>query len=359
MPSHDLTAVAIEIDDYMSPFSTKPVQEIELIRFSLQNILEETIQGAAQGILFRESFRRFILILHTADLAEAVTIAESCCVNINRNTRFTVSIGVGNPSQDISSLSESYQQAITALSYHFYTGGNAVFHYEAVQRKGLPRPAYSFEHEETLIFALQSGNYQMVLDTLNKLVDELQQMLPYPDPDQTVSIITVWASVIYRTLLECLPAAQLTAIEEQIQSLHKSPDISLHSLIMRLKMMAEMGCRLIQAERQHESQKIIQKAIAFIQTHIGEELTVDRCARVVSLSGGYFANLFKKETGTTFNQYVTHVRLDRAKKLLTQNVPVQDIAAELGYEHRRYFSDVFKKHTGMTPTEFKAFYHPE
>jgi len=76
----------------------------------------------------------------------------------------------------------------------------------------------------------------------------------------------------------------------------------------------------------------------------------------LTISGGHFASLFKKVMGTIFNQFVTNERIERAKKLLLDNYQVQEIAQALGYEHRRYFSDVFKKHTGFTPSEFKEAY---
>ncbi|MNC66873.1 DNA-binding transcriptional regulator AraC [compost metagenome] len=51
-----------------------------------------------------------------------------------------------------------------------------------------------------------------------------------------------------------------------------------------------------------------------------------------------------------------HEKMEKAKMMLVEGLQVQEIAMELGYEHRRYFSEVFKKYTGMTPSEFKIFY---
>jgi two-component system response regulator YesN len=71
------------------------------------------------------------------------------------------------------------------------------------------------------------------------------------------------------------------------------------------------------------------------------------------MSGSYFANVFKKVTGATLNQYVTLVRMEKAKEMLLDGYQVQEIAPILGYEDRRYFSDAFRKQTGMTPSEYK------
>lgn len=351
-----VTVAVAEIDDYEHKYSGQSVQVIELVRFSLQNVLGETIARRARGTLFRESRNRFVLLLDCVSADEALSIAEDCCANIERYTKFTVSIGVGGMAENIGGFPDSYRQACTALSYHFYTGGNAVFHYAAIGRKDTTRPSYSFKAEEKLVFALQSGNAPMVLDTLDSLIAELREQRPLPDPAQVSGLFQLWGSVLYRTLLELVPSERLSSLEEHLLPIRARSDLPLHVLRNHIREAAAEGCRHVLEERRNESQKQIRKAIAYVREHLGEELTVDRCARVVNLSGGYFANLFKKETGMTVVQFVTQERIEQAKKLLVADVPVQNIAQQLGYEHRRYFSDVFKKHTGMTPSEFKDHY---
>ncbi|MNR47856.1 Arabinose operon regulatory protein [compost metagenome] len=61
----------------------------------------------------------------------------------------------------------------------------------------------------------------------------------------------------------------------------------------------------------------------------------------------------------TLTQYVTAERIHKAKAMLIGGVPVQEVASAVGYEERRYFSDMFKKMTGMTPSEFRASYAPD
>jgi len=357
LPSSKLTVMIVEIDDYERKYANAAVQQIELVHFSLQNILEETAGKRVKCALVRETSRRFALIADTADRTEAVRIAEACCRHIEQYTKFTVSIGIGSPADALTDLPESYRQARTALSYHFYTGGNAALHYDTVRSQPSAR-AVPIQPEEAFVFALQAGNRDAVLDIIGKQVDSLEKLRPYPDPEQTAGVLILWATTIYKSLLEWLPEAKTRPLGERVRQLRHSPDLTLQRFAAVLTDIAEEGCRLVLEERRRESQKVVSKAIEYIRTHIGDELTVDRCAKVVSLSGGYFANLFKKETGQTFNQFVTHERLERAKKMLAQNVPVQDIALELGYEHRRYFSDVFKKHTGLTPSEFKERHYP-
>jgi two-component system, response regulator YesN len=116
------------------------------------------------------------------------------------------------------------------------------------------------------------------------------------------------------------------------------------------------GCRWIEEERSMESTLIIHRAKAYICANLHTSLTLEQVAKQINLSQGYFSNLFKKVAGISFQQFVTHEKMEKAKSMLIEGMQVQEIAIELGYEHRRYFSEVFKKSTDMTPSEFKISY---
>jgi YesN/AraC family two-component response regulator len=235
-----MVVMLVEIDDFAAKSKSIPVREAELIRFALQNIVEETLRSYTKGIITRETHNQFVVVMNTSESISAHSIAEQCRANIENHTKFSISIGMGLEAEGLDGISESYQQALKALTSHFNTGGNAVFQFS----------------------------------------------------DLRVS----------------------------------------------------------------ESDELINKALAFIHSHLHLNLTIPLCAEHVHLSSSYFANLFKKVTGTTFIQYVTQERMKRAKVMLLENKQVQDISQTLGYEERRYFSDVFKKHTGMTPSEFRQAY---
>jgi two-component system response regulator YesN len=72
------------------------------------------------------------------------------------------------------------------------------------------------------------------------------------------------------------------------------------------------------------------------------------------MNESYLSDLFKKETGSSFSSYLSNVRIDQSKDLLRQvDLKTQDIAEMVGYNNSRYFIKVFKKNTGMTPSEYR------
>jgi two-component system response regulator YesN len=77
-------------------------------------------------------------------------------------------------------------------------------------------------------------------------------------------------------------------------------------------------------------------------------------AMILNLSPNYLSEQFKKETGTTFVDYLTKVRIDAAIALFKENdLAIWEISAMVGYENPTYFSKVFKKVTGITPIQYK------
>lgn len=97
---------------------------------------------------------------------------------------------------------------------------------------------------------------------------------------------------------------------------------------------------------------LVERAKEFICTNYQNDLLLEDIARSVSVSVSHFARLFKKCTGKTAKQYLTEVRMEHAKILLFKK-SVTDTAFAVGFNDSNYFSTVFKKHTGQTPTQFQ------
>lgn len=98
----------------------------------------------------------------------------------------------------------------------------------------------------------------------------------------------------------------------------------------------------------------VQKVKHFIERNYNRNLTMEDICCETGVSKNYLSNLFKKETGVNIWDYVTHVRMETAKRLLrTTAMRNYEIAYEVGYENPSYFTKVFKKSTGMMPQEYR------
>lgn len=103
-----------------------------------------------------------------------------------------------------------------------------------------------------------------------------------------------------------------------------------------------------------EERQLIRKVKAFIQNHTDGDLRLQTLADYVHLHPIYLSKLFKTETGENFSDYVTRIRMKRAKQLLREtNLKVYDISRLAGYQSPKHFMMVFKKEVGMTPRQYR------
>jgi AraC-like DNA-binding protein/ligand-binding sensor protein len=100
---------------------------------------------------------------------------------------------------------------------------------------------------------------------------------------------------------------------------------------------------------------LVSKAKEYILEHQAEDLSLKIVARVVNTSSFYFCKMFKKVTGINFTEYVSRVRIEKAKNLLLNpNLRISEIAFEVGFQSLTHFNRVFKRITGSSPSEYRA-----
>ncbi|HEX7056652.1 MAG TPA: helix-turn-helix domain-containing protein [Bacilli bacterium] len=99
----------------------------------------------------------------------------------------------------------------------------------------------------------------------------------------------------------------------------------------------------------------VQKACQYVALHLDKRISLDEIADHLFLNPSYFSRLFKKETGVNFIEYVTRLKMEKAKELLAHTASsIGSISEMLGYEHPSYFIKIFKSYTGTTPADFRG-----
>lgn len=346
--------LAAELDDQQdTEHGGQTIREIELNRFSIQNILEETIRNFTKGIVFRDGVSRFISIFTPADVDRPVAIAEKCLENVARYSKCTISVGVGLTVQEKYEIPRAYRQAMEALSYNFYTGGGSVFDYRNIMVRKQMSPNYPIEKEKELLFHIRTGNIEKTMQDVDTIFLEWEYIEHLPSPERIKVLYVELAMSIHKSLIRLIDESVQPLFEEKMKELaYRSSNIK--DMQQLIKEICLIGCRIVESEQRQQAEKIIDQAIFYIKNHLHLNQTVSDYARQVHLSNSYFANLFKKMTGMSVMQFVVNERMEKAKELLAQHYSIQEVAEALGYEDRSYFSEVFKKQTGLTPKEFKV-----
>lgn len=115
-----------------------------------------------------------------------------------------------------------------------------------------------------------------------------------------------------------------------------------------------IACRNVMSKREESSNNIVEIAKEYIKQNYSKSISLDEVSYYVNISPYYFSKLFKEGTGENFIEYLTGIRIEKAKELLRAGeYSMKEICAMVGYSEPNYFSRSFKKHVGVTPTEFK------
>ena len=114
------------------------------------------------------------------------------------------------------------------------------------------------------------------------------------------------------------------------------------------------ACRSVSQSKADRSVGTVALAQEYIRKNYRRDLTLDEVSREVHVSPYYFSKLFKDEVGENFVEYLTKIRIAQAKRmLLDPSNSIKQVCLSVGYGDPSYFSRIFKKYEGVTPTEFR------
>ena len=206
------------------------------------------------------------------------------------------------------------------------------------------------------------GDYDMYMITLDfsHTVDKSQRSFRVSDaPEQPICELDILSDIptvftpthqaelfeIYEKLAQC---SYPNAVDEELQRLYVS---ELLFLVLSDAYSSQRRCR----EENSPGKSYVRRACNYINRHYSGELSVEGIAEHFSINKNYFIKLFKREMGTTPNQYVIDVRLLRAASMLMQtDYTVYQISSACGFNTPSYFTKIFKKRFGKTPVDYKS-----
>ncbi|AOZ94356.1 response regulator transcription factor [Paenibacillus crassostreae] len=208
----------------------------------------------------------------------------------------------------------------------------------------------------------------------DKASSELREVFISKNQDRAREVIDQWISLIHneRYSPENVKDWMLKLLLDLKLKLHSLQSIrpsysadSLYKEIVDMDTLSELRQWLIgHLETIATKQEIgvgtskraeVMEACRYVSLRLNARITLDEVAEHLHMNSSYFSRLFKKESGFTFIEYVTRLKMERAKELLDQtNNTVGGICELLGYDNQSYFIKTFKTHAGVTPVEYRG-----
>lgn len=243
-------------------------------------------------------------------------------------------ISIGDESCDPETIPQSFQHAKDNLQLHQFYGdqNQRIFYAEQAEIK---------QSIDFISFSrvLKSGQLALAQQMISDFFEQFQQAVMSPEDIRHFSFLLFMD--IYRELIRLEDDEYLTGIQKINQA--KSVQ-ELHQLLLSL------------LENQHNQKysQNVEKVLQILHEKYKEPLTLKEVAEHLHLNVMYLGQLFKKETKKSFSAYLNHLRMEQAKWLLIHsNQNINEISNEIGYNNTTYFSKLFKKIVGQSPSEYR------
>ncbi|MGP0586119.1 response regulator [Paenibacillus timonensis] len=353
------SSVSGEPGNGQASVSLKDTNDTQLQLFAVFNIAEEMVRLHSGDRAFIHHDEVVVLSIAEPSMKDpladrALQLLEEIRFSVERYLKLTVTIGAGSEVEQLSELAGSYEEAVKALDYRVILGGNKVIWIEDVESRQYVPLSMDELKEKELVRCLKVGSDQELTDLLEELFSALaDSKASYQDfqvylLEMLTSVIKVAKDV--HVDLDKLFGEGAGFLGQFIKFSHaEEAKAWFLDVCMKLK-------HSIASDRQSSYNKLVDEAKDYIMSHYGDnDISIAKVCQHLHISTGYFSNIFKKETKTTFVNYLMGVRMDAAQDLLaTTDLKAFEIAERVGFADPNYFSFCFRKKYGISPKEYRT-----
>lgn len=272
--------------------------------------------------------------------------------------------GIGQPVARLRELEESFREAERALAARFTMELNRIISVEDIR---MAQNVDTLDDIEITSFGEIEKTRTMLEKFLNNgaedEIDEFVDVYINELPEENLKSVLMRQYIIMDAYIVMMSFCEkFEGIEGEMQAQSEELKNSMKTIqtleeiknYIRMLLKKIIGVRdTISGRRYSDIIEIAKDQIR--KTYMSDEISLNTIAAEVGMSPSYFSSIFSKEMGKTFVEYLTEIRMDRAKELLMcSSMKTSEIGYEVGYKDPHYFSYIFKKTQNCTPKEFRA-----
>ena len=343
----------VEIDALYDKF--KENNEIRLWKNAVLNILEESIELGENHFVFLGTEDRIVSILELAcpdiDPALVAGAYTAFAQNVRKYLGFSVSIGIGEPGAGLEWIKSSYRQAVAVLQSKLLYGSGKVMRYRELSQEYQNIGFYAGKLNKKIEADLRVYN----MAGINRILDQvyafiLEQRLQI---DYVYVIFIGLLSICFSHITENGKNIEQVLGEDIGGYIDVRKKTSIEEAFQDIREIYRRTIAFFDQHKYSRSRKMAYGVKKYIEEHYTHsDLMVEQIAAGFYVDSSYLRRAFKKEFNMTITDFLTQVRMDKAKELLAQNYKLSDISEMVGFNDSGYLSKVFKKYFGKSPSEY-------
>lgn len=334
--------------------STQKPEDV-MMQISVTKIIEEMLEKVCTVYSFGLYDKKaYLLCLSSADDGRLVMKSLIEAANITQKmlqTKFFCGLGMSCTS--LEQLSQSYRQAKEALEYNVVSKEDDITFYGDISPNPLAEYPDWIAAAEPLERAIKHGDDVEIRKAVDQLLAQLREY-HYSFNEYQIIILEIIFSLskLYRRY-------QITGYQELAGSKHMAMKIlSLRTgeeLNNWLYNYCEFTSRSIRKYQMDQNAVLANQAKDYVERYFSRaDLSVETMCRALNVSASHFSKVFRRETGSSFLNYLTQKRMEEAERLLTTTDYKSRVIGEMvGYPEPNYFSYVFKKNQGVSPARYR------
>ncbi|WP_246246334.1 helix-turn-helix domain-containing protein [Paenibacillus lemnae] len=327
-----------------------------LVTFASVNMIEELAKDyfeQSSTINFHDLGSCLLLFMPQGQSTSEMVhqFSEELAQKVNKLLNMRVTLAVSRVMTRISDIPLAFEEVKNAASFRNYHNDNQFIEMEKLDYDETSGPQYPFTLEREFLQALRTGQEQDARDLLS-------------DFQKALSVKGAKAIDVQQGMLHLLGAVQHTMLVSGIQPSRLFQGANLYEQLSQIKEPAAVRdwfqervitpfMRELSSRSDCQVKRVIEQSMIFMQNNFMHDISLDNCADHIGTNPFFLSKSFKRVTGKNFIDYLTELRVERAKELLRDSeLKINTVAEQVGYQHS-YFNRIFKKLEGMTPTRYR------
>lgn len=322
-----------------------------------ENIIGQMVKGYFDhSCLVRRELNSLVLVMSTdgiEDYREQIrSLGEKIISVVKDYFEVSVSVAVSSRKESLGEFGSLLYEAMSATNHYFYHSLDPVVFYSeecetSARHTGSFHIGFLKKDLSQAVALNDSGRLEEILDQVASLLREHN-----PSRQQAVNA----CANLYFFLSSFFEDEEEPDFPYEVNIMEKLGRLgTLGQIIQWINWFKEAVSRILERRRDTRVDKIAEMVREYVMEHYKERITLGQAAEALNISQGYLSTAFKKQSGESFTNYVSAIKIEKAKELIASHqYMMYEVSDLLGFDTPFYFSKVFKKVTGMSPKEYEA-----